>query len=186
MVLLTFSPWITYAVLSSVTGWQWALIAAAVVQAVLAVRLVRHHQLDVLSVGTLVFFVAMSVVALIDPHSPIHRWIPAIAYGVLALIAGTSLAIGRPFTLSIAKRTTPEEVWARPEFIAINRFLTAVWSVSFATGCAICAVLIGVAGDRTSLIVVAVLAFVVPMRITQVTAARARARRREADSAAAR
>src|SRR5437870_1140227 len=124
--LLGFSPWIAYGAVSAAASWRVGVIAAAFVQAALAAVLVRRRQLDVLAVGTLFFFVSMSVLALAAPYSSIHRWLAAISAGALTAISITSLLVGRPFTLAIARRTTPEALWEHAEFIRINRFITTV------------------------------------------------------------
>jgi hypothetical protein len=177
--VIGFSPWITYGVLSSVANWRTGVIAAFALQAVLTVALARRRQLDLLSVGALLFFGVMTVIAIAAPHSSVHRWMPALAPGALALIAGVSLLVGRPFTLAFAKRTTPRELWSHPRFIAINRFLTAVWTASFAASAVVCAVLIG-AGDSSSVGIVNVVAFVVSLVVTHRTVARAQAARAQA------
>src|SRR6202008_711876 len=98
--------------------------AALVVQLVLAASLLRRRELDALSVGTLAFFGAMSGIAVVSPHSALHRWIAALSAGALAVIALASLIVRQPFTLAIARRSTPAELWDHPEFIRLNRFIT--------------------------------------------------------------
>lgn len=140
--LLGFSPWIAYGAFSAAASWRVGVIAAALVQAALATALARRRQLDVLAVGTLAFFASMSVLALAAPHSSIHRWLAAISAGALAAIAITSLLVGRPFTLAIARRTTPEALWEHAEFLHINRFVTAVWASAFTASAVACALVI--------------------------------------------
>jgi hypothetical protein len=118
-------------VASASLGWRAGVYAAFVVQVALAASLSRRRELDALSVGTLAFFGAMSAVALASPHTAIHRWIAALSAGALAVIALASLAVGQPFTLAIARRSTPAELWDHPEFIRLNRFITSVWTVAF-------------------------------------------------------
>jgi hypothetical protein len=55
----------------------------------------------------------------------------SLANGTLALISLISLAIRRPFTLGIAKQTTPREFWDLPEFLKVNMIITSVWAASF-------------------------------------------------------
>ena len=175
--VLSFSPWIAYAVLSSAANWRVGVFVAVLLQAVLAVALIRRQQLDLLSVGTFAFFAAMSAVALISPNSTIHHWIPALSAGALAIISIGSLLLGQPFTLAIARRSTPEALWRRPEFIRINRFLTSVWAASFTVAAVICALLIGLDESDTSLPTVANLAaFVIALIVTRRTVKNARAR----------
>jgi hypothetical protein len=175
--VLGFSPWLGYAPLSSVASWRDAVIAALLVQAVLAVSLIRKRQLEVLSVGTLMFFAAMSLVALISPGSAVHRWIPALSAGALAVIAGTSLIAGRPFTLAIARRSAPRAIWAHPEFIDLNRFLTSVWAAGFASSAIASGLLIGlVKNDTDPLVLANVAGFLIPLLITRAAVRNAEAR----------
>ena len=111
---LSFSPWITYGAVSASLTWRAGVYAALIVQVALAASLSRRRELDALSIGTLAFFGAMSAVALASPHPAIHRWIAALSAGALALIALASLAVGQPFTLAIARRSTPAALWDIP------------------------------------------------------------------------
>jgi transposase len=94
---------------------------------VLARSLIRKHQLDLLS-------------------------IPALSTGALAAIALVSLLAAKPFTLAIVRRTTPEALWSRPEFISLNRFLTSVWAASFAAAAIACALVIDLVKHDAALV----------------------------------
>jgi uncharacterized membrane protein len=178
--LLSFAAWIAYAILGSISSWRTGVEVALIIQAVLVVDLMRKGELDILSVGTLIFFGAMTILALTSPHTSAHKYIPAISAGALAVIAGASLLVDRPFTMEIAKRTTPESLWSHPRFIKTNRFLTAVWAASFACSAIVSALLIALVHSYTvPLVIVQVAGFVVPFRITQSTVAKARARAAE-------
>jgi hypothetical protein len=71
--VLGFLPWIAFGVVSSLADWRAGVFAALIVQVPLAVSLKRRNQLDALSIGTLAFFGAMSAIALVSPHSSVHR-----------------------------------------------------------------------------------------------------------------
>ncbi len=175
--VLSFSPWIAYAVLSSAVSWRVGVVVALIAQALLAVSLIRKRQLDPLSIGTLVFFAVMSVIALISSGSSIHRWIPALSAGALAVIALSSLLVRRPFTLAIARRTAPETLWSHPEFISMNRFLTSVWAASFTSSAVACVLLIGLASGETGLLVAAnIAALLIAFYVTRTTVKKAEAR----------
>ncbi len=175
-----FSPWIAFAVFSSAVNWRVGVIVAFVTQIALALSLIRRQQLDLLSIGTLIFFGAMSVLALISPHSSVHRWIPVLAAGALAVISISSLLVGRPFTLAIARRGTPETVWSRPELIRLNEFLTSVWAASFMAAAIARALLIGFVTNYAGPVVIAnavalLAAFFVTRRTVKSAEARAAA-----------
>jgi hypothetical protein len=175
--VLNFSPWIAFFALSSIVNWRVGVVVALVTQALLALALIRRRQLDLLSIGTLVFFGAMSAVALASPNSSIHRWIPALSAGALAIISAVSLLAGQPFTLAIARRSTPEAVRSRPEFLELNRFLTSVWAASFTALAITCALLIGfVKNDAAPVVIANVVVLVIAFRITHRTVKKAEAR----------
>jgi hypothetical protein len=150
---LSFSPWIAYGVVSAALTWRAGVYAALIVQVALAGLLWRRRQLDALSVGTLTFFAAMSGVALASPHAAIHRWMAALSAGALATIALASLLVGQPFTLAIARRTTPAELWDHPEFIRLNRFITSVWTVGFLAAAGGCSLAIALLRNDTATII---------------------------------
>ncbi|PWC83458.1 phytoene dehydrogenase [Azospirillum sp. TSH100] len=56
----------------------------------------------------------------------IHLALSAMAFG--------SIAAGSPFTLQYARDDWPREFWQLPQFIAINRLMTAVWGLLFLIG----------------------------------------------------
>ncbi|WP_262412801.1 hypothetical protein [Actinacidiphila acidipaludis] len=167
--LRTFLPWILFAVLPS-GSWQWVSLAAlAVAVAVIA----GQHRVGVTSdaliieIGSAVFFAALAVVAFTDPHSPAHAYSGALSSGTLAVVAGVSLAVGKPFTLGIAKRTTPREYWTAPPFIRVNTVITAVWTAAFAVT-AIALALVAHAGHAhsTPATLLQIAGFAVPMVFT--------------------
>jgi hypothetical protein len=115
-----FAPWIAYAVLSSF-DWRIAIYTAAALATVGVIRQRREHDLNLLIGVTCVFFVVMAILALVAPHSGLHHWTPALSLATLAVIAFGSLVVHRPFTLPIARRSTPEEYWHTPDLPAHQR-----------------------------------------------------------------
>lgn len=167
--LRTFLPWIVFAVLPS-GNWQWAALAALVVAVALIAQQVRAgtgFDALIIELGSAVFFAVLAVIAFADPHSGVHDYSAALSSGTLAVIAGVSLAIGRPFTLGIAKRTTPPEVWNLKPFIRTNVVITAVWTAAFVLTAVVLA-LVAHAGDAhsTTATVIQIAGFVVPMVFT--------------------
>ncbi|MGW0083280.1 hypothetical protein [Streptomyces sp. NPDC003393] len=167
--LRTFLPWIVFAVLPS-GSWQWAALAALVVAvAVIAQQVRAGVGLDalIIELGSAVFFAVLAAVAFADPHSGVHDYSAALSSGTLAVIAGISLAVGRPFTLGIAKRTTPREVWGLKPFIRTNVVITAVWTAAFALTAVVLALVAHAGhGHSVSAVVIQIAGFVVPMVFT--------------------
>ncbi|MBW8487530.1 hypothetical protein [Actinomadura parmotrematis] len=180
--VLTFLPWIVYAVLPS-GQWQWAALAGlAVALGVIVRQRAAGAGPDalVIEIGSAAFFAVLAAIAFADPHSPVHPYSPALSSGVLAVIAGASLAARRPFTLGIAKRSTPREFWDQPLFVRTNVVLTAVWTAAFAVTAAILAALAHAGqGHSAAAVAVQVAGFVLPIAFTlrYVAAVQARAQR---------
>ncbi|MFE9580070.1 hypothetical protein ACFYO1_27045 [Nocardia sp. NPDC006044] len=164
--LRTFAPWIVYAIIPA-AYWQWAALIALLLSVVEVARQVRGGRtLDALMIdlGSLVFFAALTVLAFVDPNTALHPYSPALSSGVLALIALFSLAVRRPFTLGIAKQSTPEEFWDNPVFIRTAYVLTSVWAASFTIGCLVLTVL--AQAGSTPRTIAQVLAFAIPVVFT--------------------
>jgi hypothetical protein len=165
----TFLPWIIFAVLPS-DQWKWAALAGLVVAIAVIVQQRRQGagwDALIIETGSGAFFAVLAVIAFADPHSGVHDYSAALSSGVLAAIAGLSLLIGKPFTLGIAKRTTPPEIWGEPLFIRTNVIITAVWTAAFAAT-AIALAIVAHAGNAhsTPATLLQVAGFVVPMMFT--------------------
>ncbi|GFH38389.1 hypothetical protein [Streptomyces pacificus] len=167
--LRTFLPWIVFAAIPS-QHWQWASLAALAV-AVVIIRSQRRagsgFDALIIELGSAFFFAALAFTAFSDPQSGLHEYSAALASGTLAVISGASLAIGKPFTLGIARRTTPREVWTRRAFLHTNVVITAVWTAAFALTAAVLA-LEAYAGNAHSAAatIVQLAGFAVPMLFT--------------------
>ncbi|MEU6479302.1 hypothetical protein ABZ858_20900 [Streptomyces sp. NPDC047017] len=167
--LRAFLPWIVFAVIPS-GSWQWGALAALVAAVAIIVQQARdgaRFDALIIETGSAVFFAVLAAIAFADPHSGVHDYSAALSSGVLALIAGVSLAIGKPFTLGIAKRTTPPEVWNLKPFIRTNTVITAVWTAAFlVTALALAAMAHAGHGHSTTATIVQIAGFVVPMVFT--------------------
>jgi hypothetical protein len=164
--LRTFAPWIVYAIIPS-AQWNWAALIALVLSIGLIAQQTRSGrtlEAQIIEIGSAVFFAAITVVAFTNPDSGLHHYTPALSSAMLALIAGVSMAVRKPFTLGIAKQTTPREFWDQPMFVRINVIITAVWTASFAVAAIVLTTLAH--SGSTARTVVQVAAFVVPMVFT--------------------
>ena len=164
--LRAFAPWIVFALIPS-GDWQWAALAALVVS-VVGIALQRRAGLpldaQIIELGSAVYFAALTALAFAAPHTSLHAYASSMANGALAVIALGSLLVRKPFTLGIAKQTTPRELWEHPRFLRTNTVITAVWAASFVVACVLLAVLAhSSAGGRT---IVQVAAFAVPLIFT--------------------
>ncbi|MET7451428.1 hypothetical protein ABZT03_05915 [Streptomyces sp. NPDC005574] len=167
--LRTFLPWIVFAVVPA-GYWQWAALAALVIAVVVIAEQVRSGvgpDALVMEAGSAVFFAVLAVIAFTRHDSGVHTYSAALSAGTLAVIAGVSLAMGTPFTLGIAKRTTPREMWGVKAFIRVNVVITAVWTAAFVLTAVVLAVLEhGGHAHSTAATLVQIAGFVVPMLFT--------------------
>lgn len=128
-----FVPWIAFAAISTV-GWQWGAAAGLAIGAVL-IRRNRHAGVAadamILDYSTVLYFAALTALAFAAPDSPLHHYSGAMSFGWLAATAFGGLFAGRPFTVGIARQTTPQELWDTPQFLRINQVITVVWASAF-------------------------------------------------------
>lgn len=173
-----FLPWIVLAIASSTTGWQWGALAALAVTVVLLVQDRRAgREVGALELGGAVYFVALAVLAFVAPHSPLEAYDGALSSAWLAVIAGIGLATGRPFTLTIARRSVDEETARHPMFLHVNTVITAVWAASFAGTAVLGAICVAMTEPEPLRIAVQALGFALPMVFTRAYVARIGARR---------
>lgn len=182
--LLTFAPWIAYALISgdSPASKLWGALGGLVVSVlVLAAAFQRGSRADavIIEIGSGLFFAALAVVAFVVPGSALLDYATALSSAALAVIAWMSLALRRPFTLGIAKRSTPTTGWDRPLFRRTNVIITTVWALSFTLSALALAVVVHQGGGTPARTAVQTIAFAIPMLFTirYARAARARAAR---------
>jgi hypothetical protein len=169
--LRTFLPWIVYAVLAGHTAaaQQRATLAAlAVTVLVIAYKVKAGSTFDALIIetGSAVFFAAIAALAFAAPHAGLLTYAAALSSATLAAIAWGSLAARHPFTLGIAKQTTPREVWTQPAFMHSNVIITTIWAASMTVSAVILAVIIHAGADVFLRMAFQILGFVVPMFFT--------------------
>ncbi|HWC84555.1 MAG TPA: hypothetical protein VG756_31750 [Pseudonocardiaceae bacterium] len=163
-----FAPWIALAVLSA-AGWQWGALAGLVIGLALLVRQLRAGTAAdalILEISTTVYFVALTALAFAAPNSPLHHYSGVLSFGWLALTAWSTLAARRPFTLGIARRSTPRERWATPAFLRVNVVITAVWAGFFTLTAIAVAICDATGAGSAATIVCQVVGFVVPAVFT--------------------
>ncbi|MER6051659.1 hypothetical protein K2224_06910 [Streptomyces sp. BHT-5-2] len=173
-----FVPWLVFAGVST-AGWQWGALAGLVASVVLLIAdRAAGLALDVrlLEYGTIVYFIGLSVLAFARPDSGLEGYSSALSMGWLALIAWVSIAVGRPFTMAIARRMAPPEVWHTRLFRRINVVITAAWALSFALSATAQAVIAAYDLSLAYSILVQVAGFVLPIRFTATYPERVRTR----------
>jgi hypothetical protein len=173
-----FVPWIAFAAVSSV-DWRWGALAGLALGIYLLVQDRRSGiaaDALILEFSTIAWFAALTAFSLARPGSPLEDWTDALSLGWLAATAWAGLAVRRPFTLGIARRRAPEQVWQSPVFLRINVVLSAAWAASFTATAALLA--LGHAADLGSTVSVPlqILGFAAPAAFTARYPDRARTR----------
>lgn len=162
MSLRSVVPYLLFSLVAALFGWTYAA-GAGFAAALIAVASPKR---DPFGIVAAVFFGALSVIAMLDPSTTLHRYVPALTPAALSIAAVMTLAAGAPFTIMFAKRVAPPEFWDTALFMHINVVLTAVWAASFALTAFIVAFTITFAPHAAAVfIAVQVASFVIPMRI---------------------
>jgi hypothetical protein len=124
-----FMPWIVFLFISghSFSSLERSLLISLAVCAVFGFQDLRRGFL--LQWGTLLFFVASTVLVngLKIVWIAVHMGILANAY--LAFIMWTTIFIGKPFPLQYARVGLPKELWYEENVIRGCRFIALVWGV---------------------------------------------------------
>ncbi|GGU81467.1 hypothetical protein GCM10010211_54500 [Streptomyces albospinus] len=173
-----FIPWLVFAGVSA-AGWQWGALAGLAASVVLLIAdRAAGLSLDtrLLEYGTIAYFAGLAVLAFAHPDSSLKAYSSALSMGWLALIAWVSIAVRRPFTLAIARRVAPPEVWQTALFRRINVVLTAAWALSFTASALAQAVIAAYGMSAVFSLLVQIAGFVLPVRFTAAYPERARAR----------
>ena len=133
MSLRSFLPFIVFAAIAG-AAWQWAALAAFVV----GMRILLEDRKAgvpndalILQYSNAAYFAVLAAVAFALPHSELKHYCGALSMAWIGATMTATLAIHQPFTLGIARRQAPREVWNSPYFLRMNTVLTTVWGVSF-------------------------------------------------------
>lgn len=132
-ILLGFSPWLLFGAVLPLAGLLPASLAALAASLALSVldRLRGSYKAPELVAAA--FFAALPLCSPLGWDWPLHNLGLAIHLALSAMAFG-SIAVGSPFTLHYARDDWPREFWHLPQFVAVNRLMTAVWGVLFLVG----------------------------------------------------
>lgn len=177
----SFLPWIAVALLTGSVDIRYAVLTGLVLAVALLVaqrRAGRGWDAQVIECSAALFFAAYTAAAFAAPHAVlVTGYGSALSSAWLAVTAWGSLALGRPFTLGIARLSVPEEFWTSPLFLRVNRVITTVWAAAFTATAAGSALLRHYAPhDGTARTLLTVAGFLLPVVFTVRYPAIARAR----------
>lgn len=129
--LIGFLPWIAFGILAgpSLMQLEEAIVISLILTVVLGVRqLIKGY---ILTWGTLIFFMAMTILVLGYRSAWIMQHMGILAPATLAAIAWISFIVGKPFVLQFAQEHTAQEFWNSKEFISSCRYMTILWGCLF-------------------------------------------------------
>jgi hypothetical protein len=129
-----FVPWIIYWVVADgPSTWLFGALCAVIAALILGVSAGRGGP-RLLEVVTIVFFVAVTVAAMIlgaQDRDWMDTYATTLSAGVLAAMALGSLAFV-PFTEQYAPQSAPRHDWEKAAFRRTNQVLTLMWALVFA------------------------------------------------------
>jgi hypothetical protein len=134
--VLGYVAWIVYALLAESGYWTSAgLIAAALMVVVVAIEY-QCRAIKIMDCTSLGYFVAETILVLSGNAGYLQRnhHHQTVVWGIFAMVAWITLAFGTPFTLQYTRAKTATAMWDHPDFLRMNRNMTAVWAVIFTLG----------------------------------------------------
>ncbi len=130
-LLLAFSPWIAFWIISSGHSMVWLQIGITVAAVlVLVMGITRLHRGLILWAGVVFFAFALVCVVFLKNSWVIHH-LGILASGTLLTATLFSIVIGRPFTEEYARDHVPKELWDSPAFIRSSYTVTGTWGFIF-------------------------------------------------------
>lgn len=132
-ILLGFSPWLLFGAVLPLAGLLPASLAALAASLALCVLDKLRGSYKAPELVAAAFFAALPLSGPLGWDWPVHNLGLAIHLALSAMAFG-SIAIGSPFTLQYARDDWPREYWHLPQFVTVNRLMTAVWGVLFLVG----------------------------------------------------
>jgi hypothetical protein len=133
-ILLSFAPFIVFALLTRIAPIDLSLWAASAVSAALIVRqrLAGSKSIKLLEAGTLILFVVLAIYTRVTQTSWSVPAVRTVVDGGLLVIMLASMAIRQPFTLQYAREQAPLDVQSMAGFIRANYIITLAWVLAFA------------------------------------------------------
>jgi hypothetical protein len=130
-ILLSYAPWLVFLAVTGATDWRLGLATGLAAQVVVLLT-ATPRRLGVLDAGMLVFFAGFGAYSLVAPHSGLEPSLTNVSMVWMTLLAGASILVGRPFTLTYSEGDVPPEVASSALFVAINRTIAWAWTGAFA------------------------------------------------------
>jgi len=130
-ILISLIPWFFFWIFLSMDKILIAALCGLAGAFYINARGIKKGNVKILEVGTLIFFLGLTVAALIIEPYDLARWVDLSGDMALLAIVSISLILKKPFTLQYAREDTPPEFWDTPDFLRANYIITSVWLAAF-------------------------------------------------------
>lgn len=135
------APWALMAILSTPGRFEVAVLSALgfalLVMLLGAFRGIKIHGLEIFGATIFASLALVGAVAGDGVTRFLETWCGELTNFSLAMFAWVTLLIRKPFTISYAKDSTPQEYWESPLFKRINSVITAAWASAFTFAAAV-------------------------------------------------
>ena len=130
-IALSFTPWIVYWSVTPFIGAPAIWASLAITALVLILNRLILGEAAFMDAFTAAFMAAASIG--VAAGVEVFIWGSGfIGYSALAVMALTSLALRRPYTLQVSKLDYPDVYWSQPAFIKTNEVITWAWVCVYA------------------------------------------------------
>jgi hypothetical protein len=140
---LGFVVWVVYGILYAFGHWTAAPLAGLAIMLVIVASETRTANVKIIDLTSLGFFVLALTMLLTLGGQVFNHYHIILVWGVFAVVTWATILIGFPFTLQLARESTPREVWSEPLFHRIHLRLTTIWGVIFTLDTALAIVALG-------------------------------------------
>jgi hypothetical protein len=132
--LVSVVMWVVYGQLTGAGHWIDAGMIGLALSTVMVAADYHRGAVKVMNATSVGYFLLEMMIVVFAGRAFMQRYHLPIVWGVFALVAWITLAIGAPFTSQYAREHTPSELWNGPTFHRMNVHLTVVWSLIFTLG----------------------------------------------------
>ena len=129
-ILVSFIPWIIYWILCGL-GLSIGVLISLAISALLVIHQARLREFNSMDLASLAYFTVASAATYILDFGLFVEKPSFLGYLALFIMALTSIAAGKPFTLQASKRDYPEVYWRDRTFLLVNDAISGMWSIIF-------------------------------------------------------
>jgi len=129
-ILISFIPWIVYWILCGL-GLSIGVLISLVISAILVIYQARLREFNPMDLASLAYFTIASAATYMLDFGLFVEKPGLLGYLALFIMALTSIAAGKPFTLQVSKRDYPEVYWRDRTFLLVNDAISGMWSIIF-------------------------------------------------------